>query len=334
MRYQGPVNEPENASYRDVNAAAGVEGSAVPARAIEQTMRELDHLIRNAGIEPSFTVMTQVRQAIDAKIAQAIGGITQQFDPGYIFGLHLSNVAGQEATHISLGTGFCRDRQRSRNVFVNAPLIKRLDQVWAPGNNAGGRFSDAAPRADGTYHVILLTNNANPAQIDVGFSNTETGAGHPTGWTPRRRVGSLLTDANGHWVLFQQLGDEFILRRQIRSSHATPPTARAFITLNVPTGITTMARVAPFWTGLPGLTTTYGLLTTTAHANIPPDANNFNLYGQVGQEAGQAIRDVQCPVTVLRADSLRRVALRVSAARGIMSIFTQGWFDTRNREFG
>lgn len=75
MKYQQPfgVVDPA-ASYEDGNRVAGQKGSVPPAKAIEQPLRELDHLINYAGLVPGDTDLQQVRKAIEALIAAATGG--------------------------------------------------------------------------------------------------------------------------------------------------------------------------------------------------------------------------------------------------------------------
>lgn len=70
MKYVKPSNETDpNAAYKDFNLETGEAGSIPPAAAIEAPMREIVNLIEAAGLTPSETDLTQMAQAIDAKIA-------------------------------------------------------------------------------------------------------------------------------------------------------------------------------------------------------------------------------------------------------------------------
>jgi len=76
MDYATPIGQEaqgEAAIYIDGNPEAGIEGSAVPAKAIEPGMRELIHLIRFAGLTPSGTDLEQVRKAIAMLIESGSG---------------------------------------------------------------------------------------------------------------------------------------------------------------------------------------------------------------------------------------------------------------------
>ena len=85
MDYATPIGQEdqgEAAIYIDGNPEAGIEGSAVPAKAIESGMRELIHLIRFAGLTPSGTDLEQVRKAIAILIESATPGLATLLQPG------------------------------------------------------------------------------------------------------------------------------------------------------------------------------------------------------------------------------------------------------------
>ncbi len=87
MDYATPIGQEaqgEAAIYIDGNPEAGIEGSAVPAKAIEPGMRELIHLIRFAGLTPSGTDLEQVRKAIGMLIESATPGLATLLQPGLV----------------------------------------------------------------------------------------------------------------------------------------------------------------------------------------------------------------------------------------------------------
>lgn len=70
MKYIKPANETiENASYVNANPLTGVKGSTIDAAAIENPMREIVNVIVGAGLTPSETDLTQLKQAIDVLMA-------------------------------------------------------------------------------------------------------------------------------------------------------------------------------------------------------------------------------------------------------------------------
>jgi len=64
MEYVQPVGAAADAPYLDANPSGGIEGSPVPAAAIEHPMRELVALITDAGITPSDADLDQVASAV------------------------------------------------------------------------------------------------------------------------------------------------------------------------------------------------------------------------------------------------------------------------------
>lgn len=64
MKYVPPVGGADNDPYIDGNPSTGVEGSAVPAAAIEHSMREILAVITAAGIEPSEANLDQLLAAL------------------------------------------------------------------------------------------------------------------------------------------------------------------------------------------------------------------------------------------------------------------------------
>lgn len=69
MLYTPPIGGAADDPYVDANPALGIEGSAVPAAAIEGPMSEIINVITAAGLTPNSGDLTQLRQAI-AKMIQ------------------------------------------------------------------------------------------------------------------------------------------------------------------------------------------------------------------------------------------------------------------------
>lgn len=71
MEYIPPIGAPADAPYIDGNPSAAIEGSPVPAAAIEHPMREIMAVVTGAGLTPDGEDLTQLRQAIQQMV---IGG--------------------------------------------------------------------------------------------------------------------------------------------------------------------------------------------------------------------------------------------------------------------
>lgn len=75
MQYNKPFDQIDpNAAYVNGNPAAGIQGSIIPAEAIEQDQREVVAAIVGAGLTPSGTDLTQLYQAILIGGFSAAGG--------------------------------------------------------------------------------------------------------------------------------------------------------------------------------------------------------------------------------------------------------------------
>lgn len=64
MKYIQPVGGAASDPYVDANPSGGIEGSPVPAAAIEHPQRELVALLVDAGIAPTDADLTQVTKAV------------------------------------------------------------------------------------------------------------------------------------------------------------------------------------------------------------------------------------------------------------------------------
>jgi len=89
MKYVQPIGGAVNDPYVDANLVGGIEGSPVPAAAIEHPMRELVALIGDAGLVPDEGTLTQVAAAVrtliqkQAPIVSAAGGTADAITAAY-----------------------------------------------------------------------------------------------------------------------------------------------------------------------------------------------------------------------------------------------------------
>lgn len=106
MDYATPIGQEaqgEAAIYIDGNPEAGIEGSAVPAKAVESPQREIVHAIKSAGLTPSGTDLTQLTQAIVALATGVLPGIATPENLGLVMPDGIT-ITVDGAGRISLGT--------------------------------------------------------------------------------------------------------------------------------------------------------------------------------------------------------------------------------------
>lgn len=152
---------------------------------------------------------------------------------GHIFGLTLSNNASDATNDIDIATGEAASTETNPVLMVLAlGLTKRLDALWAPGTNQGGR--DTGSIANTTYHVWLI-QRSDTGVVDVLFSASATSPTMPANYDRKRRIGSIKRESAAI-VAFWQNGDVF-RRAAAIDRNSTAATASILLTLSVPTGI-------------------------------------------------------------------------------------------------
>jgi microcystin-dependent protein len=117
MIYTPPVGGAPGDPYIDANPGAGIDGSPVPAQAIEDPQREIAAVIVAAGLTPSAGDLTQLLQAIQS-YAQIPTGVVQAY-------------AGATPP---AGYLLCNGAAVSRTTY--AALFAALGTVWGVGDGA------------------------------------------------------------------------------------------------------------------------------------------------------------------------------------------------------
>lgn len=80
--------------------------------------------------------------------------------------------------------------------LATTALTKQLDATFVAGNNQGGL--DTGTKANSTwYQIFAITNNTTNA-VDYLFSTSRTSPTIPSGWTRRRWLGAIRTNASGN----------------------------------------------------------------------------------------------------------------------------------------
>jgi hypothetical protein len=80
MQYVPPLGADADAAYVDAQPALGIEGSVVPAAAIEHPQREILDVIEAAELEPDGASLTQLRAAILALAGAEVGAHATRTD--------------------------------------------------------------------------------------------------------------------------------------------------------------------------------------------------------------------------------------------------------------
>lgn len=177
--------------------------------------------------------------------AYADGLATTFADQGALFGLRISNNAGDAVNDIdiAIGSAAASNTANPFKMVLASALGKRLDAAWAvggtPGSTVGGL--DTGAIADTTYHVYLM-QRSDTGVVDACFSTSATtptvGGAIPAAYDRFRRIGSIIR--SGATILgFTQIGKKFVLNNPFVARSNTAPLAASLLTFAIPGGIQT-----------------------------------------------------------------------------------------------
>lgn len=149
MEYQPPIGGAADDPYVDANPGIGLEGSAVPAAAIEAPQREIIAVIEEAGLTPDADDNEQLLAAIEALIAAstpadvAYLGVVQAFTKAQRYDdFQLAIVTGNVAWNLD-------DKPSARLTLTSSPTMsaptnQRVNGYFAVEFNTGaGGFAVA-----------------------------------------------------------------------------------------------------------------------------------------------------------------------------------------------
>ncbi len=121
-------------------------------------------------------------------------------------GCALSN--GTDTEHdIDVTAGKRRDLTDTVDIVLSGALTKQLDAAWAVGTDKGGLDTGAV--ANSTWYHVFLINDISNDVVDVLFSTSYATPSMPSGYTIKRRIGSILTEGSANLRQFIQVGDIF-----------------------------------------------------------------------------------------------------------------------------
>jgi hypothetical protein len=117
-----------------------------------------------------------------------------------ISGLLPANDPVNYNTHLVIAPGVARDsaqgaRVNVKNIVLSTGMTKRLDMAWTAGSGNGG-LDTGTVAAAADYHIFVIRNPSTGA-VDVLFGASPTNPVMPSGYTQKRRIGSVLTGSGG-----------------------------------------------------------------------------------------------------------------------------------------
>ena len=245
---------------------------------------------------------------------------------GFLAGLTLSNDATNPNTILDIGAGVANADDNSLLMKL-ANAYAKTTGAWAAGSG-NGALDTGTVAASTWYHVYLIARTDTGA-VDVLFSTSATAPSMPTGYTKKRRIGSILTDASSHILAFSQNGDEFLWVVGITSANnLTIGTSTSLITTAVPLGV----KVAALLRGYISTSNSGGgdiLISSPDEANVAANSPAGNLTQNAGSTSlglnGFGLLNV-------RTNASQQVkAVSGQASGNALNLVTYGWLDTRGR---
>jgi hypothetical protein len=277
------------------------------------------------------TTTSGFRKMTYATIRAALATLFAPLNPvlakGYLFGLILSNNAGDATNDIDIATGKCQDSTDAASIILESALTKRLDAAWAVGTNQGGL--DTGAIADTTYHVWLI-KRSDMAVVDALFSASATAPTMPANYDYKRRIGSIIR-VSGVIVGFIQNGDKFVRKIPIKSSTATnQDTAAHSIALNVPTGIRIQAIITASMYDTTSTAQVDWLITDLSLTDSTPTTSLLSMYTVPITSGSPAFSFLSQNIYT---DTSAQIRSRVDTqlADLVLNLFTYGWIDDRGR---
>lgn len=253
-----------------------------------------------------------------------ISGVNSQL--GFINGLTLARVS---TTTYSVATGAARNEDAGTAALVSlgTALTKSLS-AWAAGNN-NGSLDTGTITLNSWYHVHLIQNLSTGA-VDVLLSLSATAPTMPSGYTARRRIGSIRTDASSQVTAFVQNGDKFLWDVPVSDVNATNPgTAAVTRTLTVPTGAVVFPIVS--WQVDAAATTAMGVLVTPLSiTDTAPSSTLTTVRARAATASGGAAAAVVSDIATNTSAQVRTRCESASAS-DVLRATTHGWVDPRGK---
>jgi hypothetical protein len=274
----------------------------------------------NAGLAWTAWIATNIPSGYGTGWHTALSSIftSQVALPEDPRGLTCSNAA--DADHdITISAGGAADSTRVIWLALAAAITKQIDAAWAAGDNAGG-LDTGAVAANTAYYIWLIRKDSD-GMIDALFSLSITAPTMPAGYTYKRRIMRVRTDAASNIIPFDQYGDYVRYKTAIidRALAAVADANRNAFVLTVPPSVEAWVQIT-YYAGNGPHYMWYG------SASVPDAA------------ASATKRHFHAPVSALFAleDFVKTTASSEIYARADniavnLGILTLGWIDDRGR---
>lgn len=250
--------------------------------------------------------------------------VSASWPKGYLYGLTMSNAAGDTTNDILIAAGQCTSDDGTASMDLTAAITKRIDAAWAVGDGNGGINTGAV--ADNTWYEVHVIKRTDTNVVDVMFTTTANRATLPASYTKKRRIGWIRRGTATN-LQFTQTDDWFTLTTPINDLSATAAASANSRTLTVPP-----SSIARFRAACLGNTSVNAenavVFSELTEADTAP--TNTNGFASIGSGDFAVIGAAHI---MLRVNSSSQIRDRAITATGSMAydISTCGWVDSRGK---
>jgi hypothetical protein len=202
-------------------------------------------LVGSAGLVPIFTGVGMMDLADPATFGiqdpngtlGQLAALTSFPIAGLLNGFIIANDPTTPNSFISISPGIAINDAGTISMSMPSGMRKGLNANWSGGSGVGGL--DVGSVAASTWYHVFAIYNPTEKITDVLFSGSISNPQMPSGYSAKRRIGSIRTDASANIVRFLQTGDYFAYNTPINviSGAWDGGTTPKILPLTVPVGI-------------------------------------------------------------------------------------------------
>ncbi len=236
----------------------------------------------------------------------------------------ISNNSGDSDHDIDFTAGNFIFSDGSGQTSVLA-LTKQIDNTFVVGTNQGG-LDTGTVAADTTYHCFAI-HNLTTNISDFLFSTNLASPTLPSGFTKKRRIGSIITDSSsnilpGSFTYFANGGYKFTFNASLNDRpQAASPTSPTLQALTVPGGIIVTALITADLKRNAGAGTQYALFVNPDYTATTPSATNYDNFVTPTVEDGNVIS------LQIETNISSQIIINATSSTPLMQIQTKGWID-------
>ncbi len=247
--------------------------------------------------------------------------VDASFLDGALSGFGTSN--GTDASHdIDFAPGTATDVDGGSTLQTTTTFTKQIDAVFAEGTALGG-LDTGAVAIDTWYHMFAIGKT--DGTVDFLFSTSATAPTMPTGFTLKRRIGSILTDGSANIFPYTQINDVFMWDDPILDSTTTTGSASVTSTVVVrsPLGVSVRAILSASLSAANG----EAVVLRLRHPDLTAAQHNAILSAESTSDSDAGY--VECMTDTSSQVTIELAGLVSGSMTGLLSVTE--WIDTRDK---